>query len=174
VARGERRVECRQVLRRADAGIDERRPNRYPAGRGQQVGVVARAGHRARVVGEEQDGLHDVRSHGARLDPSSAAETDCDLVVLDDHRHGATPVGVAEHPLKLRRVLLDVDVLERDMPPLIVVTGGLRVRSGVFAEDVNHPAIVSAGGVRRGSGGGSDTRLTPWQFLPSRIDGRCE
>jgi hypothetical protein len=28
------------------------------------------------------------------------------------------------------------------MPPLTVLTGGLGVRSGVFAEDVNHPAIV--------------------------------
>jgi hypothetical protein len=115
-----------------------------------------------------------VRSDRARLDASGAAEADRDLLVLDDHRHGAAPVAVAEHPLKLRRVLLDVDVLERDMPPLIVVTGGLRVRSGVFAEDVNHPVIVSAGGVRRGSGWGSDTRLTPWQFLPSRINGRFE
>jgi putative transposase len=58
------------------------------------------------------------------------------------------------------------------MPPLIVVTGGLRVGSGVFAEDVDHALIVTA--VRlRGSDGCqsgvrlvSDSRQTPVRPLP--------
>ena len=78
-------------------------------------------------------------AHGAPgLDPSGAAEPDRHLIVVDDHRHGAAPVAEPEHALELRRVLLDVDVLERNVPPLIVVTGGLRVRSGVFAVNRDH------------------------------------
>lgn len=43
-----------------------------------------------------------------------------------------------EHALEFRGMFLDVEVLERDLPPLVVVTGGLRVGSGVLAEDVDH------------------------------------
>src|SRR5204862_8185725 len=78
------------------------------------------------------------RSPGARLDASSAAEPDRDLIVLDDHRNGAAPLAVPEHALELSEVLLDVDVVERNVPPLIVFTGGLRVRSGVLAVDRDH------------------------------------
>jgi hypothetical protein len=48
---------------------------------------------------------------------------------------------VHEHARERRRVLLDVEILERDMPPLEVVTGGLRIRSGVLAEDEDHGAL---------------------------------
>jgi hypothetical protein len=79
------------------------------------------------------------RSDGAcRLHASGAAEADRDLVAVDDHRHGAAAVAVVEHPLQLGGMLLDVDVLERNVPPLKVVPGGLRIGSGVFAEDVDH------------------------------------
>src|ERR1051325_6582005 len=77
-----------------------------------------------------------------RLDSSGAAKTDRDLVPVDDDRDGAPPLAELEHPLQLRGVLLDVDVGELDMPPCIVVTGGLRVGSGVLAEDLDHPSIV--------------------------------
>ena len=80
-----------------------------------------------------------------RLDPSGAAEPDRDLIVLDDHRNGTAPLAVPEHALKLSRVFFDVDVLERNVPPPIVVTGGLRVGSGVFAEDVDHEPLSHQG-----------------------------
>jgi hypothetical protein len=78
-----------------------------------------------------------------RLDPSSAAEPDRHLIAVNDHGHRAPPVAEREHALQIRRVLLHVDVLERNLPPLKVVTGGLRVRSSVLAEDVNHVLIVA-------------------------------
>jgi hypothetical protein len=81
-------------------------------------------------------------ARGAQLDASGAAEPDRDAIVLDDHRHRTSALAVAEHALQLRRVLLDVDVFERNVPPLIVGPGGLRVGSGVFAEDVDHIGIV--------------------------------
>ena len=74
---------------------------------------------------------------------SRAAEPDGHAAIVGhDHRDRAPPVAVGEHPLEIGVVLLDVDVLERDMPPLIVVTGGLRVGSRVFAEDVGHRSIL--------------------------------
>ena len=76
--------------------------------------------------------------------PSRPAEADRHLLVVDDHRHAALAFGVAEHPLQLRGAFLDVDVLERDLPPLMVFPGGLGVGSGVLAEDVDHPVIVRA------------------------------
>ena len=82
------------------------------------------------------------RSHGAALDASGAAEPDRHLVPVHDHRHGAPSAAVAEHPFEFRGVLLDVDVLERDVPPLVVVTGGLRVGSSVLAEDIDHRLIL--------------------------------
>ena len=57
-------------------------------------------------------------------DPSSTAETDGHLIAIDNDRHRATAAAVAKHAVELRRVLLDVDVFERDMPPDIVLTGG--------------------------------------------------
>jgi hypothetical protein len=75
-------------------------------------------------------------------DPSGPAESDRHPIVVDDDRHGATALAVAQHALEFGRVFLDVDVLERDMPPLIVVTGGLRVGSSVLAKDVDHGLIV--------------------------------
>jgi hypothetical protein len=78
----------------------------------------------------------------ASSDASSSAESDRHPIVVDDDGHGAAALAVAEHALELRGVFLDVDVLERDMPPLIVVTGGLRVGSSVLAEDVDHALIV--------------------------------
>jgi hypothetical protein len=77
----------------------------------------------------------------ARLDASGAAEADRDLIAVNDHRHCAAPVAVHQHAREGRGVLLDVEVLERNMPPLKVVTGGLRIRSGVFAEDGDHAAL---------------------------------
>jgi len=77
----------------------------------------------------------------ARLDASSAAEADGDLVAVNDHGHRAASVAVHEHARKGRGVLLDVEVLERNVPPLKIVTGGQRIRSGVFAEDVDHAAL---------------------------------
>lgn len=78
------------------------------------------------------------RSHGAALDASGAAEADGHLLPVHNHRNGAAALAEAEHPFKFHGVLLDVDVLERDMPPLVIITGGLRVGSSVLAEDVDH------------------------------------
>jgi hypothetical protein len=77
-------------------------------------------------------------SLSAASDSSRAAEADRHLIAVNNHRHDAAPLAEPEHPLELRRVLLDVDELERNMPPLKVVTGGLRIRSSLFAEDVDH------------------------------------
>jgi hypothetical protein len=76
------------------------------------------------------------------LDPSRSAKPDRDLAFVDDHRHRASPVGEPEHPLELVRFLLDVDVFDLDMPPLVIVTGGSGVRSTVLAEDDDHLPIV--------------------------------
>jgi hypothetical protein len=79
----------------------------------------------------------------APLNASGAAEADRDrAIVSQNHRHRAAAFAQAEHPLELGRVLLDVDVLERDMPPIEVFTGGLRVGSGVFPEDDRHDTIL--------------------------------
>jgi hypothetical protein len=75
-------------------------------------------------------------------DSSGTAETDRHLIAVDDHRHGAAAVGVAQHPLEIGGLLLDVDVFERNMPPFIVVTGGSSVGSSVLAVDRDHPSIV--------------------------------
>jgi hypothetical protein len=78
------------------------------------------------------------RSPGAALHASGAAEADGHLFPVHNHRNGPPAAAVAEHPFKFRGVFLDVYVLERDMPPLVIITGGLRVGSSVFAEDVDH------------------------------------
>jgi hypothetical protein len=46
-----------------------------------------------------------------------------------------TAFAVAEHALERCRILLDVQILDRDVPPIKVFTGGLRVGSSVLAED---------------------------------------
>jgi hypothetical protein len=78
------------------------------------------------------------RSPGTALDTSGAAKPDGHLPLVHDDRNGATAVAEAEHPLELGGIFLDVDVFDRDMPPLVIVTGGLRVGSGVLAENVDH------------------------------------
>ena len=77
----------------------------------------------------------------AGLDASGAAEADGDLIAVNDHRHRAASLTVNEHAREGCGVLLDVEVLERNVPPLKVVTGGLRIRSGVFAENGDHAAL---------------------------------
>src|SRR3982751_5295046 len=47
-------------------------------------------------------------------------------------------LAVAKHPLERRRILLDVEILDRHLPPRVVVPGGSRIRSGVLAEDIDH------------------------------------
>ncbi len=69
---------------------------------------------------------------------SSAPEADCDLLVLHDDRHRALALAVFEHPLKLSRFFLDVDVLEWNLPLAVILTGSLGVGSGVLAKDEDH------------------------------------
>src|SRR5262249_62049464 len=78
---------------------------------------------------------------GVSSNASSAAEADRHLLAVDDHRNGAPTLGVAEHPVQIGWLLLDVDVFERNMPPLIVVTGGSSVGSSIFAENHNHDSL---------------------------------
>ena len=82
------------------------------------------------------------RRTGARSDASSAAEPDRHLVAVDDDRNLALAAAEGQHLFQIGRVLLDVDVFELNVPPLIVVTGGLRVGSRVLAENVDHESIV--------------------------------
>src|SRR5262249_30118770 len=98
-----------------------------------------------------------------RLDASRAAEADRHGAVVHDHRNGASALGEAEHALELRRILLDVDVLERHVPPLTILPGGLRIRSSVLAKNRDHPPIVKGPGPsarrRRGSWGQAPLEL---------------
>jgi hypothetical protein len=85
------------------------------------------------------------RPHGPpTLHASGAAEADRHLLAVDDHRHRPASLAEGQHALELRRVLLDVDVLERNVPPIKILPGGLRVGSRVFAEDVDHGANCKA------------------------------
>lgn len=136
-ARGQNVVEVSEMARLTDAGIDE---HGVAAGGREEVRVVARSRHRARVVRGDRDDLHVPPTAGS--DASGAAETDGHLVAVDDHRHGAAPLAVPEHALEIAGVLLDVDVVDFNVPPLIVVPGGSRVGSGVLAEDGNHLPIL--------------------------------
>src|SRR2546425_594049 len=87
----------------------------------------------------------DLTPPGRQSDTSRAAKPDRHApIVLDDDRDFALTFAVRQHPVEIGFFLLDVHILERDMPPLIVVTGGLRVRSRVFAEDVHHHTILRA------------------------------
>jgi hypothetical protein len=47
---------------------------------------------------------------------------------------------VLEHARELRTVPLDVHVLERNVPPFILLTGGEGVGSRVLPENVHHGA----------------------------------
>ncbi len=76
-------------------------------------------------------------------DTSGAAESNLDLAVLFDHGHGAAAEGELEHALQRGVILFDVDVLERDVPPLIVVTGGLCIGSTVLAVDLHHASYCT-------------------------------
>ena len=87
--------------------------------------------------------MRGVRTGRLILDASGAAESNRDRpIVGQDHRHRAPAVAQPEHPLECGRVLLDVDVLERDVPPTEVLTGGFRVGSSVFPENDHHFPIV--------------------------------
>ena len=81
------------------------------------------------------------RSAGAASDVSGAPEADGHLIAVDDDGHRAAAGAVLEHPPHRVRISLDVEVLERNVPPLVVVTGGLRVGSGVLAEDIDHGSL---------------------------------
>jgi hypothetical protein len=71
----------------------------------------------------------------AASDSSRAAEADGHGAVLDDDRDAPLALRHLKHPLEVGRVPLDVEILERDVPPGVVLTGGFRVGSSVFAED---------------------------------------
>ena len=72
------------------------------------------------------------------LHRSRSTEPDGDALTLHDDRHVAAPEGVREHPLKAGCILLDVDVLERNLPLGVVLTGRHGVRSGILSENVDH------------------------------------
>jgi hypothetical protein len=75
-------------------------------------------------------------------DASGSAEADRDLAaVLDYHRHQTASARVVEHSVERCCVFLDVYEFERDVPPLVIVTGGLRMRSTVLPEDFNHHSL---------------------------------
>jgi hypothetical protein len=61
--------------------------------------------------------LEDPLRTGAVSHASGAPEADRHLVCLDDDRHGPAALAELEHPRELSRILLDVDVLELDVPP---------------------------------------------------------
>ena len=95
----------------------------------------------------ENDWMHRVdRRRRSWSDASGAAEADRYLSgLVDDDGDFALAAAVAEHALEFGRVFLDVDIFESNVPPCIVVPGGLRVGSSVLAEDVDHGSIVRQG-----------------------------
>lgn len=60
----------------------------------------------------------------AWLDPSRAPETDRHLAVFDDDGDLPASTRGAEHLLETGGILLDVDVTNRDLPLLVILTGG--------------------------------------------------
>jgi len=104
----------------------------------------------ARVLNEAERSIRadsrewsdEVAAGPAASDASRPAKSDGHAAILDDDRHIAVAEAVLQHPLQRRGVLLDVEILEHDVPPLEVCTGGLCVRSGVLAEDLNHSVIL--------------------------------
>src|SRR5450759_2493054 len=85
---------------------------------------------------------------GSSLDASRAAEPDRHFVAVEDDRYVPAPPGHGEHPIERRSILLDVDVLELDTPPDMVLTGGQRVGSRVLAEDADHGSLSLSQSVR--------------------------
>ena len=59
-----------------------------------------------------------------RLDPSRAPETDRHLAVFDDDGHLPASARGGEHLLEAGGILLDVNVTNRDLPLLVILTGG--------------------------------------------------
>jgi hypothetical protein len=82
------------------------------------------------------------RSPGSALHPSRAAKTHGHFSVLDDDGNRTAAVAEAEHPLEPDRIFLDVDVFDLDMPPLVLITGGLCVGSSILPEDIHHLPIL--------------------------------
>ena len=77
-----------------------------------------------------------------RLHRSRAAETDGYATIFDNDRYLAPATGHGQHLLQRRRIFLDVEIAERNLPLFVLLTGGCRVRSGVFPVDddfVSHP-----------------------------------
>ena len=85
---------------------------------------------------------------------SSATKPDNHVVAVDDHGNVAPTATVLEHPLQISSVLLNVIVLKWYVPPGIIITGGSRVWSSSFAEDVDHHStcLGQASGHRPGFG----------------------
>ena len=79
----------------------------------------------------------------AGSDASRAAEADRDLLAVHDHWHLTAPLRELEHALELLAILLDVDVFDVDLAPGVILTGRLRVGSGVFAEDEDHSSDIT-------------------------------
>jgi hypothetical protein len=78
----------------------------------------------------------------ALLNPSSPPEADRDLVSIDDDRDFTASLRQREHALELLAVLFDVEVLDVDLALGVILTGRLRIRSGVFPEDEHHGPIL--------------------------------
>ena len=84
---------------------------------------------------------------GAVSHPSRPAEADGDFSGFDDDRDPAS-AGEADHAVELLRVAPDVNVVERNLPTRVVLTGRGRVRSGVFSEYLDaalfHAPMIAA------------------------------
>jgi hypothetical protein len=82
---------------------------------------------------------------GLRLHPSGTAETDCHATLFDDDRDLAFASCQSQHPLQFGRVFLDVDITKRNVPLLVILTGGCGVGSSVFAKNLDvvcHTSIL--------------------------------
>src|SRR5260221_6391378 len=66
-------------------------------------------------------------------DGAGAGESHRDLAVVDDHGDDPAALGVAQELLHPLRVGLHVDVLRRDIAPLVIVPRRLRVAASVLA-----------------------------------------
>src|SRR5262249_33656977 len=110
----------------------------------------------ARSVRVQADLLVDGRTRRPNLNASGPAETDRHLVAFDNHRHGAATFTVSQHPLELRRPLLDIDVGDRNPAFLVVSARRLCVRAAVLPENRDHRSIVPG---RTGVGPGSDPQI---------------
>jgi hypothetical protein len=102
------------------------------------------------------------RARRAGSDASGTAKPNRHLFSVNDDGHGPLAFAEPEHPLEFGGVFLDVHIIERDMPPLIVVPGGSRVGSSVLAEDGDHAANCN--------GGQTPRRESPTVFAPLGSD----